>query len=92
MSWHCSSKLEHICLLCILVLVPSLLSGPNFALKTDIPGWATASLNIEPEVRLAPLRTLALGVAPLCGRILLDGELVADNPPKKDIGLYEYIY
>lgn len=63
MNWHCSSKLKHICLLCILVIVPSVLSGQNFALKTDIPGWATASLNIEPEVRLAPRHTLALGVS-----------------------------
>lgn len=38
-------------------------SGQNFAIKTDIPGWATASLNIEPEVRLAPRHTLALGIS-----------------------------
>lgn len=37
--------------------------GQYVALKTDIPGWATASFNLEPEVRLAPRHTLAVGLS-----------------------------
>lgn len=33
------------------------------ALKTDVLGWATASFNIEPEVRIGKKATLALGVS-----------------------------
>lgn len=34
-----------------------------FALKTDVSGWATTSMNIEPEVKLGDRSTLALGVS-----------------------------
>lgn len=34
-----------------------------FALKTDLFGWGTASINLEPEVRIGRHSTLALGVS-----------------------------
>lgn len=35
----------------------------RFALKTDLTNWATASLNLEPEVRIGKKQTLALGLS-----------------------------
>lgn len=49
--------------LLFLLLVAIGCEAQNFVLKTDLPAWATASINIEPEFRLAPRHTLALGVS-----------------------------
>lgn len=58
------SKVRYITVyLFVTTVFSAAVSAQYFALKTDIPGWATASLNIEPEVRLAPRHSLALGVS-----------------------------
>lgn len=35
----------------------------TFALKTDLINWATASINLEPEVRVGKKSTIALGLS-----------------------------
>lgn len=53
------------CALVLGLLLIGQLSGraQTFALKTDVLNWATASFNIEPEVRVGDNSTLALGLS-----------------------------
>lgn len=53
------------CALVLGLLLFGQLSGKaqTFALKTDVLNWATASFNIEPEVRVGDNSTLALGLS-----------------------------
>lgn len=42
---------------------PSPAAAPRWAVKTNLAGWATASLNAAAEVRIAPKATFNLGVS-----------------------------
>lgn len=63
MKCHIFLNLKKYACFLVFLFSAALLSGQNFVLKTDLPGWVTASVNIEPEVRLAARHTLALGVS-----------------------------
>lgn len=55
-------KIFYLSLFFMLLLLPEA-KAQTFALKTDLVKWGTASLNIEPEVKLGKRSTLALGVS-----------------------------
>ncbi len=58
-------KYVRCCALVVVLMLIGQLSAKaqTFALKTDVLGWATASFNIEPEVRVGDNSTLALGLS-----------------------------
>lgn len=52
------------CLFCLGILLTLCeTQAQTFALKTDLLKWGTASLNIEPEVKVGKRSTLALGIS-----------------------------
>lgn len=59
------SNMKRILYLFCIVALSSVLEAKSqtFALKTDLLNWGTASLNIEPEVRIGRRSSLALGVS-----------------------------